>query len=784
MPDLDDVLSKGRSRESMQQHNRQMIGNTDTAGREIVLKQEPAFAVKKRVGKYSGKYELEKSHKEAFEAAKKCKFCGFNWPHANGQISCPAWGKECHKCFQKNHFSRCCLNKVENKSKMVRATWRACESSESDNDEKFIGRIYESESELHEKVIVKVKGQPINFIVDTGSSSMIMTKQAYLELIKNNNEICLTETKVKLTPYGSNESLKLLGKFKTLIEYEDKQIDETIYVVDTPEKQRKCSLLSKKAAESLGIITFNIDRQTVMTVEQNEKQISPKLQNILTEYDDRFYGIGTLKDKDGKIKQVKKQVDPSVKPVAQKYRPPPVHLEDKLLKELDKWEHINATETGPIIEKIPDNKPTTWLSNLVVTPKKLKPGQSNEELEVRPSVDMRCPNKAVQTTKCNIPSILEVRRKLQKSGAKRFSKLDIRKGYLNMVLHPDSREITTHHTPRGPRRFTRMNYGTKSAAEIFQKEISEALDGLEGVLNISDDILVYGKDDEQHDDHVEEVLKRCRERDIRLGPDKCQFNCTELVYYGYVFSGDGMRPDPEKVQLLKNAEPPENKSELRSFLGMAGYSSPFIPKFSENTSKLRELLTAMEYEWKQEHQMAFDEVKKCLSSETTLAYFVPGRESELIVDGSPEGLGTILAQKDPETNKFRPVAYASRACTEIEKRYSQIERECLAATWGVEKNQHYLIGGKFDLITDHQPLVTLLNNPVKSAPLRIERMRVKLMGFDFTVKHRPGKNNPADWGSRHPASQTSEDNRDDVEIYRVYQKKGNRTLMCYRAFNI
>ena len=184
-----------------------------------------------------------------------------------------------------------------------------------------------------------------------------------------------------------------------------------------------------------------------------------------------------------------------------------------------------------------------------------------------------------------------------------------------------------------------MNYGTKSAAEIFQKEISEALDGLEGVLNISDDILVYGKDEEEHDDHVEEVLKRCRERDIRLGPDKCQFNCTELVYYGYVFSGDGMRPDPEKVQLLKNAEPPQNKNELRSFLGMAGYSSPFIPKFSEKTSKLRELLTATEYEWKQEHQMAFGELKKCLSSETTLAYFVPGRETELIVDGSPEGLG-------------------------------------------------------------------------------------------------------------------------------------------------
>ena len=79
------------------------------------------------------------------------------------------------------------------------------------------------------------------------------------------------ETKVKLTPYRSNESLKLLEKFKTLIEYEDKQIDETIYIVDMPEKQRKSSLLSKKAAESLGIITFNIDRQTVMIVENKSE---------------------------------------------------------------------------------------------------------------------------------------------------------------------------------------------------------------------------------------------------------------------------------------------------------------------------------------------------------------------------------------------------------------------------------------------------------------------------------------------------------------------------------
>ena len=299
-----------------------------------------------------------------------------------------------------------------------------------------------------------------------------MTKQTYLEFNKD-QEIWLSNTDVKLTPYGSDNALKVMGKFKVMMQYNDKQIHETVYVVHTPERRKKCSLLGKRAAEKLGILTLNIANRTVYRLGQTKKGLSPKLQEALLEYEDRFPGIGTLKDKSGKTKYVKIQVDPTVRPVAQPYCSPPVHLEDKLLKELDKWEDPNATEIGPIIQKIPDDKPTTWLSNLVVTPKKLKPGQDINDMEVKPSVDMRCPNKAVLTTKCHIPTTLEVRRKLQKAGATRFTKLDIHRGYPNMVLHPESRAITTHHTPRGPRQFTRMNYGTKSAAEAFQKEISE-----------------------------------------------------------------------------------------------------------------------------------------------------------------------------------------------------------------------------------------------------------------------------------------------------------------------
>jgi hypothetical protein len=103
-------------------------------------------------------------------------------------------------------------------------------------------------------------------------------------------------------------------------------------VVDTPEGQKRCSLLSKSVAEKQRIITFHIAERAVYGIAQTRKGLSPKLQEVLEEYEDRFNGVGTLKDKRGKIKCVKIQVDAAVRPVAQSYRLPPIHLEDKFIK--------------------------------------------------------------------------------------------------------------------------------------------------------------------------------------------------------------------------------------------------------------------------------------------------------------------------------------------------------------------------------------------------------------------------------------------------------------------
>ena len=151
---------------------------------------------------------------------------------------------------------------------------------------------------------------------------------------------------------------------------------------------------------------------------------------------------------------------------------------------------------------------------------------------------------------------------------------------------------------------------------------------------------------------------------------------------------------------------------------MATYSAPFISHFlEEKPDKLRELLKTNKYEWLDEHQRAFEELKEFLTSETTLAYFTPKRKTEVVVDGAQEGLSAILAQEDPNVKSFRVVSYASRACTDAERKYAPIERECLAATWGTEKYYHYLFVGSFRLVTDQ-------------------------------AEYRPGKDNLADWSSR------------------------------------
>ena len=245
-------------------------------------------------------------------------------------------------------------------------------------------------------------------------------------------------------------------------------------------------------------------------------------------------------------------------------------------------QHLPQSGSAPeddIIERVPEDIPTPWISPIVSVPKTRD--------EVRICVDMRLANETIKRVRNPIPTVDDV--SFAVNGAQYFSKLDLTQAYHQLELDETSRDITTFNTHIGLFRYKRLNYGTNAATEIFQYTLQTQLQGIPGTRNIADDIVVYGKTRHEYDANLDECLQRLMEKGLRLNLAKCKFLKRTINFFGHIFSKDGCKPDPQRVKDLKNAPVPENITEVRSLLGMANYSSKYIPNFATITAPLREL---------------------------------------------------------------------------------------------------------------------------------------------------------------------------------------------------
>jgi hypothetical protein len=386
--------------------------------------------------------------------------------------------------------------------------------------------------------------------------------------------------------------------------------------------------------------------------------------------------------------------------------------------------------------------------------------------KVRICVDLTKLNESVQRKRHILPSVEQTLARI--GGAKHFSKLDANSGYWQIELDPESAKLTTFITPFGRFCFNRLPFGITSAPEHFQRRMTEILGDLEGVICLVDDILITGRTQEEHDKRLMAVLSRLQQAGLTLGPEKCDINKPSIKFLGQLIDHTGVRPDPEKVRAIQKMEPPTTVSELRRFLGMINQQSKFSPHLADHTKPLRDLLSSRnEWNWGPEQQRAFESLKRSLSSSEVLALYDASRETVLSADASSYGLGAVLRQRQPDGN-LRPIAYASRALTETEQRYAQIEKEALATTWACEKFQEYLLGTSFRVETDHKPLVPLLSTKALDVvPIRVQIFRLRLMGFSFTTVHVPGKElDTADTLSRAPVSE-GHDSREETFRHEV-----------------
>ena len=326
------------------------------------------------------------------------------------------------------------------------------------------------------------------------------------------------------------------------------------------------------------------------------------------------------------------------------------------------------------------------------------------------------------------------------SNAKVFSKFDLRNGYWHCILDEESSYLTTFQTLWGRYRWLRLPFGLAVSSEIFQKRLIVALEGLDGVVCVADDILVYGVGDNEqqatqdHDEKLRKLMTRCSEQGIRLNNEKTEMRKNEIRFLGHRISKDGLKPDPDKVKAIVSMEPPSDVAEILRLAGMVNYLAKFLRGLSDAMKPIRYLTNKdVEWDWGKEQDDAFKNVKKLVADATVLSYYDQDKSLVIQCDASKTGLGTVLMQEG------KPIAYASRALTPTECQYAQLEKEMLAITFSLTKFHQYTFGRHTHIISDHKPIQAIVKKPFEQAPRRLQGMLLKAQKCDITVEHRPGK---------------------------------------------
>ncbi|XP_030849603.1 uncharacterized protein K02A2.6-like [Strongylocentrotus purpuratus] len=297
--------------------------------------------------------------------------------------------------------------------------------------------------------------------------------------------------------------------------------------------------MSRKTALALGVLRIGIDVNSVKSYVDMREEFKPV-----------FQGVGILRDR-----QIKLKVDPEIRPVAQPVRRTPFGLRDRVK------EKIQELVEQDIIE--PVEEPTPWVSPVVIVPK--------PNGDIRICIDMRRVNEAIVRERHPIPTVDEILQEL--STSKVFSKIDLKWGYHQLELDPESRKLTTFVTHCGLYRYKRLLFGVNAAPEIYQHEIHKVLQGLPGVANISDDIIIHGATQEEHDERLRQTLTRLKDAGLTANAEKCLFGVSELVFMGHKLTKDGINPTKAKIEAVANACEPKNASEVHPKLGNGGGTS-------------------------------------------------------------------------------------------------------------------------------------------------------------------------------------------------------------------
>ena len=585
------------------------------------------------------------------------------------------------------------------------------------------------------------KGQNrLQLKLDTGAGGNTLPLRTIKRMYPNQEwKKHIRSTNAKLTAYN-NTNIPCIGKIDLECNYNQScWSTHTFFVVDVPGP----AVAGLPTCERLKLVTINAVTNPATTQHQGSATYSAitasSVEELKETFPEQFDRIGNFKN------SAKLYLVENATPSIDAPRKCSVHVKEKLKSELQKMENMG------VIRKI--NHHTDWCSSLTTIVKSdgslrvcLDPKRLNTNLK-------RCPHK--------IPTLEEINPLLSK--AKYFSKLDAKAGYWSIHLDEASQELTTFRTVFGRWCFRRLPFGLNVSQDIFQQEMDRITEQVDGCVSIADDLIIFGTTEEEHDRNLMRLMEVAKQEGLVFNSSKCTIKKRSINFFGALYTSEGTKPDPKKIEDLKAMPTPQNKDELQRFMGFVGYLAKYIPSYETMASPLRDLMKKeTPFIWQEDHQRMFEKLKQCLSSETCLPYFDPTKPTSLEVDASQKGLGACLLQGD------RPVAFASKALSSSQSNYSNIERETLALVFGVTRFHTYLFGKRFTVFTDHKPLEMIWVKPLTSAPPRLQKLLVKLQGYDMVVVYKPGSTMVlSDTLSRLPNPSDNEDVPLDVQVKNV-----------------